>query len=58
MQASFTKKDKHHIIVDEKTKLIHDYEVTTAKVHDSVVAPELLEELPKNSKIIADLSLS
>ena len=24
IQASFTKKDKHHIIVDEKTKLIHD----------------------------------
>lgn len=61
VDARWTKKNnksyfgyKHHTIVDAKTKLIEDYEVTEASVHDSVTAPDLLERLKKDSEISAD----
>lgn len=45
---------KQHAIVDSKSKLIEDYEVTEASVHDSVTAPELLERLKEGSEISGD----
>ena len=54
VEARWTKKNgrsyygyKNHIAIDTKHKLIRDYEVTSASVHDSQVFEELLD--PKNS---------
>lgn len=51
MDARWTKKGeevhygyKNHVKADKKTKLIEDYEVTDASVHDSQAAPDLIEE--------------
>jgi transposase, IS5 family len=61
VDARWTKKNnksyfgyKHHVIVDAKSKLIEDYEVTKASVHDSVTAPDLLKRLEDESEISAD----
>lgn len=35
---------KNHVKADKKTKLIEDYEVTDASVHDSQAVPDLIEE--------------
>jgi IS5 family transposase len=45
---------KHHVVADAKSKLIEDYEVTDASVHDSVPAPELLDRLQDESEIYGD----
>ncbi|MCC7004669.1 IS5 family transposase [Candidatus Nomurabacteria bacterium] len=61
VDAKWTKKNnksyfgyKHHVVVDAKSKIIEDYEVTVASVHDSVTAPELLERLKEGSEVSAD----
>ena len=45
---------KNHIVADVKGKLIRDYSVTPACVHDSQAAPELLSKIPKGDKIYGD----
>jgi IS5 family transposase len=45
---------KNHISVDVKHKLIRDYAVTDAAVHDSMVFGELLDETNTNSGVWAD----
>lgn len=59
--ASWTKKHgknhfgyKNHIKVDSKSKLIDEFEVTTASVHDSQVLLELIHETDKGEPIWAD----
>jgi len=49
--ASWTRKNgqnhygyKNHIKIDQGSKIITEYQVTTAKVHDSVVLEDLLDE--------------
>lgn len=51
VEATWTKKGnekhygyKNHAAVDLKTKMIRDYKVTTAKVHDSQVCEEIIPE--------------
>ena len=51
IEATWTRKGnekhdgyKNHAAVDLKTKMIRDYKVTTAKIHDSQVCEELLPE--------------
>ncbi len=50
LNARWTKKNnekhygyKNHINADQKHKLIHDYKITDASVHDSQVFEELLD---------------
>lgn len=45
---------KHHIAADDGTKLIEDYSVTDASVHDSQTAPDLISEIPEGSALKAD----
>ena len=45
---------KNHVIADVKGKLIRNYSVTPASVHDSQAAPELLSKIPKGGKIYGD----
>jgi len=59
--ARWTKKNGHnyygyknHINVDVKHKLIRDYEVTSASVHDSQVFEELLDEDNSSRDVWAD----
>jgi IS5 family transposase len=59
--ARWTKKNgqnyygyKNHINVDVKHKLIRDYEVTSASVHDSQVFEELLDEDNRSRDVWAD----
>ena len=59
--ARFTKKRnksfygyKNHANVDVEHKLIRDYDVTDASVHDSQVFDELLSPARKNPKVYAD----
>lgn len=59
--ARWTKKNgqndygyKNHINVDVKHKLIRDYEVTSASVHDSQVFEELLDEDNSSRDVWAD----
>jgi IS5 family transposase len=59
--ARWTKKNgqnhygyKNHINVDVKHKLIRDYEVTPASVHDSQVFEELLDEDNSSREVWAD----
>ena len=59
--ARWTKKNgrnyygyKNHICVDIKHKLIRDYEVTDAAVHDSRVFDQLLDESNSNRDVYAD----
>jgi transposase, IS5 family len=59
--ARWTKKNgqnhygyKNHINVDVKHKLIRDYEVTSASVHDSQVFEELLDEGNSSRDVWAD----
>lgn len=59
--ARWTKKNgqnyygyKNHINVDVKHKLIRDYEVTPASVHDSQVFEELLDEDNRSRDVWAD----
>jgi transposase, IS5 family len=60
-EARWTKKNgqnyygyKNHIDVDVKHKLIHDYEVTPASVHDSQVFEGLLDEDNSSRDVWAD----
>jgi transposase, IS5 family len=59
--ARWTKKNnvsfygyKNHIKADTKTKLIKEYAVTNASVHDSQVIGELLDEADKGEAFYAD----
>jgi IS5 family transposase len=61
IDARWTKKNgqnhygyKNHINVDVKHKLIRDYEVTPASVHDSQVFEELLDEDNRSRDVWAD----
>jgi IS5 family transposase len=47
---------KNHVLVDSETKLISDYEVTAASVHDSIPCLELVppEPLYEDQKFITD----
>ena len=45
---------KNHIEVDAEHKLVRDYEVTSASVHDSNVFEELLDENNSSSDVYAD----
>ena len=55
VDARWTKKNhqsyygyKNHVLIDSKHKLIRDYQVTTANVHDSQPAPQLFSSAPSN----------
>jgi len=61
IDARWTKKNfvtfygyKNHIKADTKTKLIEEYAVTDASVHDSQVIEELLTEKDKGQHLYAD----
>lgn len=61
IDARWTKKNfvtffgyKNHIKADTKTKLIEEYVVTDASVHDSQVIEELLNEKDKGQPLYAD----
>ncbi|MBN2777693.1 MAG: transposase, partial [Bacteroidales bacterium] len=61
IDARWTKKNgvnyfgnKNHIKADLKTKLIIDYEVTDASVHDSQLVDKLLNENDKEQNLYAD----
>ena len=45
---------KNHVVADVRGKLIRDYSVTPASVHDSQAAPDLLSRIPKGDKIYGD----
>jgi IS5 family transposase len=45
---------KNHVIADVKNKLIRDYSVSPASVHDSLPAPGLLLKISKGEKIYGD----
>lgn len=45
---------KNHTMINSKSKLITDYSVTSACVHDSQPAPGLIKNLPKGSSLHAD----
>lgn len=49
---------KNHIDIDVKHKLIRDYEVTSASVHDSQVFEELLDENNSSRNVFADSAYS
>lgn len=59
--ARWTKKNnqsfygyKNHIKIDNKSKIITKYEVTTASVHDSQVIDKLIDEKDKGEDLYAD----
>lgn len=59
--ARWTKKNnvsfygyKNHVKADTKTKLIKDYAVTDASVHDSQVLGDLLDETDRGEEVYAD----
>ncbi len=61
IDASWTKKrgERHygykgHVKADKKTKLIEKYKTTTAKVHDSNVIADILEETDKGQDLYLD----
>lgn len=61
IDARWTKKNdqtyygyKDHVKVDEKSKLILDYEVTDASVHDSQALESLLDKKDKGQPLYAD----
>lgn len=61
IDASWTKKrgEKHygykgHVKADKKTKLIEKYKGTTAKVHDSNIIADILEESDKGQDLYLD----
>jgi IS5 family transposase len=61
VDAQWTKKNnttfygyKNHVKADTKTKLIEDYIVTNASVHDSQPVEQLLTEKDKNQELYAD----
>jgi IS5 family transposase len=63
--ARWTKKNnqtffgyKNHVRADTKSKFIDEYEVTSASVHDSQVACDLLKKAPDNIPIYADSAYS
>jgi IS5 family transposase len=45
---------KNHVKVDEKSKLICNYEVTDASVHDSQPLDDLLDQKDKNQRLHGD----
>lgn len=45
---------KNHVKVDEKSKLVCDYEVTDASVHDSQPLDDLLDSKDKNQRLYGD----
>jgi transposase, IS5 family len=49
---------KNHIKVDSKSKIITQYAVTTANVHDSQALEELLTEKDKNQPLFGDSAYS
>lgn len=49
---------KNHIIVDKETKIIRDYEITPACVHDSQAYESLLNEVKQGEAVFADSAYS
>lgn len=49
---------KNHIIADKKSKIIRDYKVTEASVHDSQVLEEMIEEVKKDEPLFGDSAYS
>ena len=49
---------KNHVKVDTESKIITDYTVTTANVHDSQVLDKLLTEKDKGQPLFADSAYS
>lgn len=49
---------KNHILVDKESKIIREYEVTPASVHDSQVYEDLLEEVKEDEFVFADSAYS
>jgi IS5 family transposase len=49
---------KNHVDIDVKNKLIRDYEVTSAEVHDSQVFEQILDPMNSNSSVYADSAYS
>ena len=49
---------KNHIIVDAKTKIMRDFEVTSASVHYSQVYEELVAEVKPDEVVFADSAYS
>ena len=65
MDADWLKKNgknyygyKNHIKVDQGSKLIQEYQVTSASVHDSDVLEDLLEKKDQNQSLHADSAYS
>ncbi len=65
MDARWTKKHgksyygyKNHIAADRKTKIIRDFEVTDASVHDSQMYEELLQAAEKDETVFGDSAYS
>jgi transposase, IS5 family len=65
LDARWTKKNnetfygyKNHIKVCKKTKLIQNYEVTDASVHDSQTLEDLIDETNTNKELYADSAYS
>lgn len=45
---------KNHVRVDEDTKLIREYTVTPAHVHDSQALPDVLSKVPRHHTVYGD----
>lgn len=65
IDARWTKKNgknfygyKNHIKIDKKSKLIENYAITDASVHDSAVVEDLLEEDDEHHELYADSAYS
>jgi IS5 family transposase len=65
IDARWTKKNdetvygyKNHAKVDKKSKLINNYQVTSASVHDSQALAALLEEQDSNQELYSDSAYS
>jgi IS5 family transposase len=65
MDAQWTKKNKetfygykNHVDIDVGNKLIRNYEVTSAEVHDSQVFEDILDPWNRNSSVYADSAYS
>jgi len=65
VDARWTKKNdetfygyKNHVDIDVKNKLIRNYDVTSAEVHDSQVFEEILDPMNTNPAVYADSAYS
>lgn len=65
VDARWLKKDgenyfgyKDHIVVDERSKIIIDFEVTDASVHDSQIMPQFINNNPDLNRMYGDSAYS